>query len=529
MADLFEEFGIGKQPEKKGVDLFRALGVSAPTKKNIQQNRHADPSFLNDVVLQTGKDILNLPSVAARGVSEGLSSLLNTGAAGRQIIKESSTGPGGGNLLQDSSGYPEWDATDPLKQFDLYKWRADQAGQAQAALSQTADKMPKLEQPRNIIEEAVGGMSVFAPTMAAAAVAGPLSLPMAYHQILGTKYDQYIKQGVDPKKAVDSARIVAAISAPVESLGTIFELGALKKLTSGIMAKTGASAGVKQFLGRFMASPAIEGLEEYIQQYPEALGDIYATKPNASPKEIRDTFLKTIQTAEFQKQAGKAAGVGSIGGGLLSIGGAVGVKAANKILPSSDTTQAGGDTGAVTLPEASRGIQGQATTPAEKMAVARFKAVYDKAQETGDMSGMDKAAEAFLNDANVRPEIKQNFSAALSEAKSKTNQTDTVTVPKQAKSAPESIFDEETPDNIDINEVSQKAKEAGVPIPTDREFNAQQLYKHVRNELIKAGEISPDITTSDGKPFKTQNGLIGQLKARGLSDMYDVTGSPETG
>jgi GGDEF domain-containing protein len=185
------------------------------------------------------------------------------------------------------------------------------------------------------------------------------------------------------------------------------------------------------------------------------------------------------------------------------------------------------DTGNIPLPGQVQAVQ--TMTPAEKMAVARFKAVYDKAQETGDMSGMDKAAEDFLNDANVRPEIKQNFSAALSEAKSKTNQTDTETVPEQAKSAPESIFDEETPDNVDINEVSQKAKEAGVPIPTDREFNAQQLYKHVRNELIKAGEISPDITTSDGKPFKTQNGLIGQLKARGLSDMYDVTGSPETG
>ena len=61
--------------------------ISNVIESQILRSGQDKPSFINDVVLQTGKDVLRLPGQAARGVSEGVSSMLDAGAAGRQIIK----------------------------------------------------------------------------------------------------------------------------------------------------------------------------------------------------------------------------------------------------------------------------------------------------------------------------------------------------------------------------------------------------------------------------------------------------------
>jgi diguanylate cyclase (GGDEF)-like protein len=374
-----------------------------------------ESSFMSDaadftkMVAQKGVDAVRgaydyskaAPKQLYYGATEdAVKSLAGAGEANREIIRQTEgrkSGLGGGLQEARPDGltdeqWAKWQATNPTGNFDLYDWRVSQAEQGQQAMENIASKMPTHEPPKNLLEEAARGAGVFAPTMGLGMVAPQLALPMAYEQIFGLKYKNYVDDGVDKNRALDGARMVAAISAPIESFGTLIERTQLLKLAGGLLKKSGAGNRALMFLRRALSTAATEGLEEYFQAYPEELGDIYAKNPDATGKEIRDMFMESVKSTDFQKRAGRSAAAGTIGGTMMAgiAGGVGGIGAGIEK------------------------IKGKGDAGNEKLEIAKFRNQFQKAIDKGDQKKVNKIVGNFLNNENVSPEIRRQFAETIS-------------------------------------------------------------------------------------------------------------------
>ena len=174
------------------------------------------------------------------------------------------------------------------------------------------------------IEDAIIGMSRFAPAMGMTAVNAPIGFKFTFEQIHGYKYNELIKRGIERDVAHDAALLEAAISAPLETAGNLFGLRAVKGIAKGVITPAAIGPKTRKIITNLLLGSAGEGLEEYLQKYPEALADIYADDPDASIDEIKERFIEKVafldsggHLSEWQKQAMSEGLTGAIGGALL--------------------------------------------------------------------------------------------------------------------------------------------------------------------------------------------------------------------
>jgi hypothetical protein len=200
-------------------------------------------------------------------------------------------------------------------------------------LNEYIASQPKLEaRERNIFLKGAIGFAEFLPSMAASATVGGVgALGTTFAQIYGNKYVGYRDQGIDPEAANMGSLVSAALSAPIEYAGNIFQLGligraagklGLNKVASGKVAKFLSKNGktVKGIMaksaGRLGLGMAGEGSEEVGQAYAEAFGDVIALMPD-NPDMWVDAWERMINTPEFIANTKEAFKVGAVAGGML--------------------------------------------------------------------------------------------------------------------------------------------------------------------------------------------------------------------
>jgi len=170
-----------------------------------------------------------------------------------------------------------------------------------------------------IVEQAAGGMARFAPSMAVSALNLPAGTALTFSQLHGSKFDELKKKGVDDQRANEAAMISAAIMTPIEQAGTVVELGALKNLFKSSAKGFGAKA--RQFVGALLKSSAAEGIEEYLQQYPDEISTLWATNPDKPPAELANLVIQELP--RIKEEAKQSAVVGAVGGAMMAGAGQV--------------------------------------------------------------------------------------------------------------------------------------------------------------------------------------------------------------
>lgn len=185
------------------------------------------------------------------------------------------------------------------------------------------------------IEQAVKGFARFLPAMGVTALVPTAGLPLTYAQIFGASYREKVKQGIDDQVAFDAAALEAAISTPLEFGGNILQLRLFKGAWNTFVKTSRLPQKVAAVLKSIVFGGLGEGIEEYLQQYPEELANIYAKHPDATAEEIVEMARKVYLSEEFQAKAGKAGLMGATGGAIL---GAVGA-GAGMMRPRGDIVQ----------------------------------------------------------------------------------------------------------------------------------------------------------------------------------------------
>jgi len=184
------------------------------------------------------------------------------------------------------------------------------------------EKMPEPKPGSSgIIEDAARGMAQFLPAMGISALSPMAGVVVTFSTLGGSKFKEFKDQGIDDDTAFVAATLSAAAQTPIEFLGNLFQINSLKHFAKPFFKGAVNNKAIK-FLWTMAKNAGAEGLEEYLQQYPDELSNLYAANPDASPQEIWDEFKRRFP--EIRKSAYEAAKVGAVGGAMLAgIGGVI--------------------------------------------------------------------------------------------------------------------------------------------------------------------------------------------------------------
>jgi len=164
------------------------------------------------------------------------------------------------------------------------------------------------------VEDVFRGFGGSVVGMASTAAVGPLGMLGMYRQIAGQKYEDLQRQGVDKDRARRAAVMSAMGQTPLEYAGNLISIGAFKK-----MVKPGKAV---DFLASLLETSTAEGLEEYLQSYPDEFADVYAKNPGLDTPELLNKYYQRITSEEFQSNALYSAAIGGTIGALFPISGA---------------------------------------------------------------------------------------------------------------------------------------------------------------------------------------------------------------
>lgn len=173
-------------------------------------------------------------------------------------------------------------------------------------------KQPVGNKAYQFIEESAKGMAAFAPGLALTAVSPGAGFLSMFEQIRGSEYDEMISKGVDPDRAFIASSLSSLGQAPLESVGSIVELGIMKKMITG-------KAG--QFILSLVQNAAAEGLENGLQKFPEMMANVYAANPDLPPEQIVKVIGEKFKDPQFWKEVGYDTAQGAAGGFMMAAGG----------------------------------------------------------------------------------------------------------------------------------------------------------------------------------------------------------------
>lgn len=196
-----------------------------------------------------------------------------------------------------------------------------------------------LKSSSGLTEDVVGAMSGSSFGMLSTAAFGAPGGAVFFSQMYGAKYRELRSAGIDDQVAHEAALISAAGQAPLETAGSLLQLKAVSKVMGVFAEKTGLKLAANtvvtkigkeqltkalgQFAGAVGISMAGEGMEEYLQNFPDLLADVYAENPDMTWQETTAEFLSRIPDTALSSDAAHSALVGALSGGgfTTAIGG----------------------------------------------------------------------------------------------------------------------------------------------------------------------------------------------------------------
>ncbi len=197
---------------------------------------------------------------------------------------------------------------------------------------------PHLRKSSGLVEDVVAAMSGSALGMGLSAISPPTGTAFFFNQMYGAKYRELQEKGVDEDTANKAAMISALGQAPLESAGSLLQIGVAKKFLTGIAKKVGfkltAEGAIKevgkQGIGAFIkevgqaigVSAVGEGFEEYLQAFPDMAADLLVHNPNATVSDLTVQFIENIPETAMSKEAAYSALVGALSGAGFT-GGAI--------------------------------------------------------------------------------------------------------------------------------------------------------------------------------------------------------------
>lgn len=173
----------------------------------------------------------------------------------------------------------------------------------------------KLTGVKGWIQDLVMAATILPFQVASTAINPALGVAFMGTQVAGGSYEDLREKGVEPERAAKASLVNAAIQAPLEAIGLgkafkAWKVAGKKGLT---ILKDIASAG------------AVEGLTEFIQEYPQAVSEIWATTEGKSNNERVEMFLD--QSWDIFKNALQSGSIGAaLGTGTASVGAVSSIK-----------------------------------------------------------------------------------------------------------------------------------------------------------------------------------------------------------
>lgn len=154
--------------------------------------------------------------------------------------------------------------------------------------------------------------------MGLSAATPAVGVPALFYQFKGEKYKEYTDKGMDKDRADLLSDTYGLVNGGLEFLGNMILVGGTQKVITGVMAKTGIGRRLQNIILGLAESGIGEGIEEFTQQYGEAMVDTIADHPDASDPEIILAILSRWSDPELFKDAGISAGWGALGGLFLA-------------------------------------------------------------------------------------------------------------------------------------------------------------------------------------------------------------------
>lgn len=219
-------------------------------------------------------------------------------------------------MIDDISGeYSNVTGAEQGFEFDPMKYYAERGETqpknlikmiADSSSLQPSGKIQRGTGVQGYIDDLVRMGPQIAAQIATGLVGGPMAgLAMMFPQIAGSDYENLRNQGVSEGRAAIAAMADASLQSPLESLGLTKALGMLK-----------SSAPMSILIKQIADAAGTEFVTEWIQQYPQAATELWATTEGMSQKDRAQKFLEDFaqNTVEGMYQGLVAAPFGLAGG-----------------------------------------------------------------------------------------------------------------------------------------------------------------------------------------------------------------------
>jgi uncharacterized protein (UPF0335 family) len=189
-----------------------------------------------------------------------------------------------------------------------------------ARLDKNIETMPKLlPGTSGRLEDAVVGVSRFLPAMGITAVSPAAGAAATFAQLFGPNYEEYVKQGHDKTKAFEVAAAEAMAEMPIEMLGNLLQIGAIKNMAK--VFGSGKAGKLAAFGESLLKGAGGEGAEETVQVIPQEMAESYLKSED--PTIANAAIDVWNRKGEVGKKMLNQGATGALGGLLLAGAGGV--------------------------------------------------------------------------------------------------------------------------------------------------------------------------------------------------------------
>jgi len=282
-------------------DEFRALPVD--------QQDSIKTNFLQSEGIRPDLSFHRVITQAARGVWKGLGDMA-------RYLRTSEERADFDKLLEKDPILREIARTAP-EEIPKIKQRHDKVQkQITESLKKFEERVPEpLPGSSGRVEDAAVGMAEFLPAMGISVFSPLAAIPVTYAAIAGAKLEEYKSQNIDDDRAWFAANMSAAAQTPLEWAGNLLQVGFLKNFAGKVIKGPGVTRAIDALV-TIGENAFTEGMEEYLQQFPDELSNIYAANPDLTPTEMWEEFKRRLP--EFNRNAIEAAKTGAVGGGMMA-------------------------------------------------------------------------------------------------------------------------------------------------------------------------------------------------------------------
>jgi hypothetical protein len=336
------------------------------------------------------------------------------------------------------------------------------------------------------IEDVSGGIGGSAIGMATTALSPAVGAADIIQQMFGGKAEELKKKGYSPKVSAEAAKISALGQSPLEFAGHLIKLNFLKKAFR--------PGSAKEFLISLVESAAGEGLEEYIQTFPDKYADLKAQYPNISQQELINKFADQVPDIATSEEAYYSAAIGATIGAIFPLAGRATGATVDLVNKSIESKQFSAN-----FDEIKEAVEATNT----KQRSPEMTEVYLDNLDLGDVYlSADGVLELFqsspefasdlLTRAGIDPKRAQELAAQGNDVKTSLSKIHSYLTPEEQdqlrpdlKPAPSALTERET-ESVDIQKEADKIGEQ-VRDYTEKQKTLQQVRNNLKKQIVEAG------------------------------------------